>query len=277
MLHAAWEAGRRILAVYATDFSVTTKSDSTPVTTADREAEHTILRELSLNAPEIPAISEETELPPFELRSHYSAYWLIDPLDGTKEFIKRNGEFTVNIALISRNRPTLGVVCAPATGLWYCGGREIGTWRFHPNGDEEPDWSTLLQTTPQLAVRAGTPQPGKLSVITAAVSRSHLSAELGQFLERLKQEGFQVRTLERGSSLKWGLVADGTADFYLRYGRTMEWDTAAGEAVANGAGCTAYSLPDLSPIRYNKEDAANPPFFVAAPSVVGLIERVLRR
>jgi 3'(2'), 5'-bisphosphate nucleotidase len=278
MLSAAWSAGSRVLAVYATDFSVSRKSDSSPVTLADQEAESAIISSLADRFPEIPAISEETRLPPYERRSQYERYWLVDPLDGTREFVKRNGEFTVNIALMVNNRPVLGVIYAPVPGVWYCGGPDSGVWSFTTvHSVREPDWPSSIAPERRLSRRdassgAAVERP---QTLVAAVSRSHESERAQAVFNRVREAGIELRTIPRGSSLKFGMVADSTADCYLRYGRTMEWDTAAGEAVVRGAGCAVLRIEDLLPLAYNKKDLSNPGFVVFSPIAGRILESAL--
>ncbi len=235
LLPVARAAGDAILKVYATDFEVHEKADDSPVTEADRRAEAVILPALAALTPDIPVISEETERIP----SVGDRFWLVDPLDGTKEFIKRNGEFTVNIALIESGEPALGVVFAPALGRLYAGARKAGAFVEDTQGRR------------RIACRAA-PANG----ITVATSRSHGDA---QALERLLA-GYQVAgRIIAGSSLKFCLIAAGEADLYPRLGRTMEWDTAAGHAVLVAAGGRVITLEGAE-LRYGKPGLANPDF-----------------
>jgi len=239
----ARRAGESIMDVYSRPFSVEYKDDSSPLTEADKASHMVIEAGLRQIAPEVPVISEEGEEVPFSIRKGFRSFWLVDPLDGTKEFIKRNGEFTVNIALIENTVPVLGVIYAPAKGLMYFAERGKGAWR------EEAGSS----------IRIHSAELRPYAAIRAVVSRSHPSPAIEEYLS-----GFKVASsLEAGSSLKFCLVAEGAADIYPRFGETWEWDTAAGHAIAAEAGASV-TLPDLSPLTYNKEGLKNPGFIVAS-------------
>lgn len=237
----AERAGAAIIGVYDGTYTVTQKVDESPLTCADRAA-HTVIAEmLSEQFPDVPMLSEEGAAVPFEMRAQWQRFWLVDPLDGTKEFIKRNGEFTVNIALIEDGVPVLGVVYVPAQQTMYWGARGDGA--FMRQGD-----------APALPIRVR--RSSEVGGLTVVMSRSHPSAELETFLKQ-----FQVaEALPVGSSLKLCVVAEGKADLYPRLGPTMEWDTAAGQAIVEAAGGVVSTL-DGNPLRYNKENLLNP-FFV---------------
>ncbi len=243
----ARRAGAAILEVYhRPDFGIESKADDSPLTAADRKSHAVIdagLRELD---PAIPVLSEEGRDIPYAERRQWRRFWLVDPLDGTKEFIKRNGEFTVNIALIEDGRPVLGVIYAPALDLLYFGARGAGGWRQDAAGD--------VQT---LGVRAPEADAGHAVV----KSRSHPSGALAEYLE-----GVQVaESVPVGSSLKFCVVAEGRATLYPRFGPTMEWDTAAGQAIVEAAGGRVVTARDPEvPLRYNKEDLHNDFFIVSA-------------
>jgi len=244
LLQLVRDAGARIMQVYQTDFEVQAKQDQSPVTAADMAAHALITKELPSLTPGIPVLSEESGVPPFEQRRRWGRYWLVDPLDGTKEFIKKNGEFTVNIALIDNHLPVLGVVGVPAQSREYYGGQGLGAFRVCQSGTPEPIHVSPLG-------------PGPVRVVG---SRSHPSPALGGYLARLGAH----HMVPMGSSLKLCLVAEGKADIYPRLGPTSEWDTAAAHAVVLGAGG---SVTDLSgrPLRYNtKDDILNPHFLVFA-------------
>jgi 3'(2'), 5'-bisphosphate nucleotidase len=242
----AKEAGAAILEVYATDFDVQAKDDESPLTQADMAAHIIIEKGLSQLTPDIPIISEESGLPDFEVRSQWTRYWLIDPLDGTKEFVNRNDEFTVNIALIDNHRPILGVVYIPVMNKTYTGVEGHGA-----------------------AVRSGSDAPQAIAVATTSAkpvrvvgSRSHRGASLDAFLERLGD--FDMHAM--GSSLKFCVIAEGGADIYPRLGLTSEWDTAAAQAVVEQAGGAVLEL-DGQPLAYNaKADILNPHFLVRGPA-----------
>lgn len=239
----AIRAGERIMEVYSRDFGVEYKEDSSPLTEADKAAHEVIDAGLRKIAPQIPVISEEGEQIPYSERKSFKRFWLVDPLDGTKEFIKRNGEFTVNIALIEGNTPVLGVIYAPVKGVLYFAEKGIGAFR-----QERGESPVRLE---RKLLPAGSP-------VKAVVSRSHKSPEVEEFLKAYKV----ASVVDAGSSLKFCLVAEGTADLYPRSGPTSEWDTAAGHAIASFAGCNV-ALLDGSPLAYNKESLLNPGFVVS--------------
>ena len=236
------------MTVYAQDFTVETKGDNSPLTLADQKSNAVIIKALKELYPDIPIISEETKLTPYEERKNWKMYWLVDPLDGTKEFIKKNGEFTVNIALMSDGHPVLGVVYAPAKNLMWYGMEGSGSFMMNGDGSKTPlkkgsNWRDLQK-------------------VNVVASRSHLSDETLQFVEDLKKEGKEVDFVSSGSSLKFCLVAEGKADVYPRFGPTMEWDTAAGQAVIEIAGGSVLNWETKKRLEYNKENLLNPFFIV---------------
>ncbi len=241
----AAEAGKAILEVYATDFDVQEKDDQSPLTQADLASHRVIMRGLAELTPDIPVISEEAGLPDFDERGQWNPYWLIDPLDGTKEFVKRNGEFTVNIALIKDHKPVLGVVHVPVRNTTYTGCHGAGATVRADGDPPKPIGVARESATPMRVVG----------------SRSHRGASLDRFLQSLGD--FEMHPT--GSSLKFCLVAEGSADVYPRIGPTSEWDTAAAQAVVEQAGGAVLEL-DGSPLSYNnKSDILNPHFLVAGP------------
>ena len=237
-------AGKAILDVYRGDFEVTRKQDRSPLTQADL-ASHVIIRDaLARLTPDIPLLSEESADIDFRTRSRWREYWLVDPLDGTREFVNRNGEFTVNIALVRDHRPVLGVVHVPVSGVTYTGIEGIGAKRAE-KGDE-----------PQ-AIRVRIPCADPVVVVG---SRSHANPRLLEYLERIGD--FELVSM--GSSLKFCLLAEGKADFYPRLGPTSEWDTAAAHAVVTAAGGRILTL-DGKPLEYNRKPSLlNPEFLVIA-------------
>lgn len=239
----ARQAGREILAVYATDFAVETKADNSPLTLADRASHLLIKAGLERLLPDAPLVSEEGDPPAPEDRARWPRHILLDPLDGTKEFVKRNGEFTVNIGLVAGTRPLLGVVHAPVPGLTYLGGPGLGAFRLE--GDDP------------VPIRAA-PAPARGSVVM--VSRSHPSPDLQRYLDGLAAP----RTAPHGAALKFCKLAEGSAHLYPRLGPTMEWDTAAGQAVLEGAGGAVLTW-DGAPLAYNKPDLRNPGFLARGP------------
>lgn len=241
----AVDAGQAILEVYATDFDVQSKDDDSPLTQADLAAHRCIVATLSELTPDIPIISEESGLPSFEERGQWDQYWLIDPLDGTKEFVNRNDEFTVNIAFIESHRPVLGVVHVPVQGKTYIGCKGHGAELR--DGDSR---------TP-IHVAATSSQPVRI-----VGSRSHRGSSLDTFLDKLGKS----EMIPMGSSLKFCVIAEGKADIYPRLGPTSEWDTAAAQAVVEQAGGKVLQL-DGQRLSYNaKSDILNPSFLVTGPS-----------
>ena len=241
----AREAGDAILEVYATDFEVQEKNDESPLTKADLASHRIITAGLERLTPDIPIISEESGLPAFEERRKWSRYWLIDPLDGTKEFVKRNGEFTVNIALIDEHRPVLGIVHVPVQGKTYTGCQGQGAAIRDIDASPQPISISRTSATP----------------VRVVGSRSHRGASLDTFFHRLGD----AEMVPMGSSLKFCVVAEGRADVYPRLGPTSEWDTAAAQAVVEQAGGAVLEL-DGRPLRYNaKENILNPHFLVQGP------------
>lgn len=238
-------AGAAILEIYETEFGVDTKDDQSPLTQADMASHHHIVERLRALTPETPLLSEEGGLPDFNERRRWHRYWLVDPLDGTREFVKKNGEFTVNIALIDDHRPVLGVVHVPVKGLTYIGCEGAGAERRSADGTRAPL---------RVAIESATP-------VRVVGSRSHRGASLDAFLEKLAD--FEM--LAMGSSLKFCLVAEGAADVYPRLGPTSEWDTAAAQAVVEQAGGAVWQL-DGKPLSYNeKPEILNPHFVVVGP------------
>jgi 3'(2'), 5'-bisphosphate nucleotidase len=241
----ARKAGNAILEVYATDFDVQAKADESPLTQADMASHRIIDAGLRQLTPDIPVISEESGLPDFGERGQWQTYWLIDPLDGTKEFVNRNGEFTVNIALIEGHRPVFGVVHVPVGQKTYTGCEGVGAAVREDGGTSR---------SIRVAGQSATP-------VRVVGSRSHRGASLDAYLERLGE----VEMLPMGSSLKFCVVAEGAADIYPRLGPTSEWDTAAAQAVVEQAGGAVLEL-DGQPLAYNaKADILNPHFLVRGP------------
>lgn len=243
VLDLAWKAGEAILAIYGGPVAAEMKEDRTPLTAADRASHAVIEAGLLRLTPHWPVLSEEGRTIPYAERRRWGSFWLVDPLDGTKEFLKRNGEFTVNIALVDTEGPVFGVVLAPALGALYWGLRAEGAWRRQGE-------------TPAVPIRVRRPDAGK--GLTVVQSRSHPSPELDAYLRGVRV----ADAISVGSSLKFCAVAEGRADLYARFGPTMEWDTAAGQAVLEGAGGKVVE-PGGAPLKYNKEDLHNP-FFLAS-------------
>ena len=238
----AEDAGKAILEVYSTDFEVQCKDDDSPLTQADLASHLRIVAGLKALTPDMPVISEESGLPDFDERSSWNRYWLVDPLDGTREFVNRNGEFTVNIALIEDHRPVFGVVHVPVQGKTYLGCEGYGAQLREGN-------------SPGKSIHVSTKSADPVRIVG---SRSHRGASLDAFLQKLG--GCDI--IPMGSSLKFCVVAEGGADLYPRLGLTSEWDTAAAQAVVEQAGGSVVTL-DGKPMEYNaKSDILNPSFFV---------------
>lgn len=262
-IKAAYAAGREIMEIYtdpASDFEIERKADNSPLTIADRKAHETIVSFLEQTP--YPVLSEEGKTIPYETRRGWDTLWIVDPLDGTKEFIKRNGEFTVNIALVENGLPVMGVIYVPATGVMYAGSRETGAVKltgFRFTGEDGRE--TCEYTSHAL------PDAPEHTGCVVVASRSHMSEETAQFIEELKKHE-PVELITSGSSLKICLVAEGAADIYPRFAPTMEWDTAAGHAIALAAGCQLYRYGSDEPLQYNKEDLLNP-WFIAEKERTG--------
>ena len=232
------QAGEVILKYYAQGAPAQTKDDGSPVTMADLNTDRLITQGLIKSFPGIPIISEESGIPDYQRRKGWKKFWLVDPLDGTKEFLNRNGDFTVNVALIEEGQPQLGVILAPAKGSLYYAAKGAGSWKQESTGKPRRIFSRPAD-------------PKKPLVIVE--SRSHGSQKLDLFLQ-----GYQVaRRIQVGSSLKFCLVAQGSADLYPRFGPTMEWDVAAGDCIYRNSGRTA---PRPSSLTYNKPDLRNADF-----------------
>ncbi len=237
------DAGREILEVYGTDFEARAKADDSPLTEADLRAHRLIAERLAALTPDIPVLSEESADIPWSTRSSWARYWLVDPLDGTKEFVSRNGEFTVNIALIEGHRPVLGVVHIPVSDTTYSGIPGEGAWR---------------EANERGRVRIGV-KPFAAMPLRVLGSRSHGNPELAARLERIGPHTLKAV----GSSIKLCVVAEGTADLYPRLGPTSEWDIAAGQAVLEAAGGQVVEAGSGLALRYNTKDAYLNPDFLA--------------
>ena len=261
LLEAVLEAGRVIMEIYAANGAVDSKADGSPVTEADRRGEAVILRHLGERFPDIPVIAEEA-VAAGRVPQTPDGFFLVDPLDGTKEFVSRKGEFTVNIAFVRDGAPVCGVVYAPAKGALYAGDVGEGAWMARIDDPLAP----VIGARSAIRARA----PG--TSLVAVGSRSHGSAETDRYLERFTIARFEPR----GSSLKFCSVAAGEADIYPRFGRTMEWDTAAGHAVLLAAGGSVLT-PDGKPLAYNKRgqaddaDFANPHFIAYADPALAAV------
>ncbi len=260
-LKAAVLAGKEIKEVYKRDFAVELKDDKSPLTEADKRSHHKIAEILAESG--LPLLSEEGKSIPFEERHKWKIFWLIDPLDGTKEFIKRNGEFTVNIALIVNGQPLLGVIYAPIIDTIYFGCEGSGSFKAEADFDylnhmiqSEHISDKFIHLGRRLPIR----NPER--PFTVVASRSHMSEETAAFIDELRKKHGDLQMISKGSSLKLCLVAEGAADVYPRFAPTMEWDTAAGQAIALCAGYSVVNANDQSAVVYNKSELLNPWFIV---------------
>jgi 3'(2'), 5'-bisphosphate nucleotidase len=266
-IEASIQAGQAILDVYHSDFSVEYKTDSSPLTLADRRSHEVIVKQLSEF--DIPILSEEGKNMPYADRKSWDRLWIVDPLDGTKEFVKRNGEFTVNIALVENHKPLLGVIFVPDKSALFFAASGSGAYKLEKKFTaEEFDSSQGLETTEdrlnEFLDRADR-LPVNLSplpIYTIVGSRSHQTPELKTYIEEKRRELGDIEFIAAGSSQKFCVVAEGRANVYPRLGPTMEWDTAAGQAIAENAGATVVRHDNGEPLTYNKEDLYNPYFIV---------------
>ncbi len=254
----AREAGAEILAIYeeSADVEIDRKADDSPLTEADLASNRAIEEGLAELGVELPVLSEESKQIAYDTRRTWGAFWLVDPLDGTKEFIKRNGEFTVNIALVQDGHPIAGIVHAPDLGTTYYGQAGAGAFLTSEDGQRSP---LKVQT------------PGPDEPLGVVVSRSHLNDETQAFVDRLAEAGREVDLVPSGSSLKFCRIAEGQAHVYPRLAPTMEWDTGAAQIVLEAAGGVVIRADDREPLVYNKEELLNPHFIAAADK--GLIPR----
>jgi 3'(2'), 5'-bisphosphate nucleotidase len=237
----AQKAGNAIMEIYRRDFQIKYKDDKSPLTEADTKSNMIICEALSKLYPDIPILSEENKIIDFETRKNWEYYWCIDPIDGTKEFIKKNDEFTVNIALIQKDTPVLGVVYAPAIDAMYVAKKGEGAFL---NGKRLP-----LQVN-----------ENKIKKLFVVASKSHLSVETQEFIDNLDAK--KIEQVSKGSSLKLCMVATGEADIYPRLAPTMEWDTAAADAIVRESGKMTYQFDINTPLLYNKVNLLNPWFIV---------------
>ena len=251
---ASIDAGREIMKIYNSDFDYELKDDASPLTIADKNA-NDVINEYLVKT-DIPIISEENAQIDYSVRKEWSTCWIVDPLDGTKEFIKRNGEFTVNIALIENGKPILGVIFVPVEKKLYYANvskKEAGSVKL--DSHENYSIEDIIERTEVV----GNNKNDK-ALIRVVGSRSHMNKETTDFVESLKSKGKEVEVVSKGSSLKFCLVAEGNADIYPRFAPTMEWDTAAAHAICNASGVSVKSEITKNELIYNKEDLLNPWF-----------------
>jgi len=255
-IEASLKAGKAIMEVYSSVIEVEYKDDKSPLTEADKRANDIINSFLIPTG--IPIISEENKQIDFAVRQKWSKCWVVDPVDGTKEFIKRNGEFTVNIALVENGKPQLGVIYVPASKVVYFADvLNSEAYKAELTSHEAPINEVINSSKPLQ------PKKGDSNPIQVVGSRSHMSQETLDYMEGLKRTGKEVEIVSKGSSLKFCLVAEGNADVYPRYAPTMEWDTAAGQAICNAVGFDVISKETNKSLLYNKENLLNPWFLVS--------------
>lgn len=255
-INASLKGGEEILKIYDSDFLVEKKEDNSPLTLADKNANTAICKLLA--ATNFPVLSEEGKTIPYTERGKWDYFWMVDPLDGTKEFIKRNGEFTVNIALIHQQKSILGVIYVPVTKTLYFAAEGVGSYKFKVQSSKSKveSLSELIASSQKLPIQ----NPDKKFTVVA--SRSHLSEETEQFIAGLKTVHKEVNFISSGSSIKLCLVAEGSADVYPRFAPTMEWDTAAGQAISEIAGKQVIDYTTNTSLLYNKENLLNNWFIV---------------
>lgn len=251
-IHASLQSSEEILKIYNTPFEVDYKDDKSPVTIADKNASKVIENILSVS--QLPFLSEEGKHTDYDIRKKWDAYWLVDPLDGTKEFIKKNGEFTVNIALIQNQAPILGVIYCPVSRDLYFAAKDLGAYKLNvqvaTDGTHPTDLDSMIQHSSKLPDSVS-------SVYTIVASRSHLSTETYQRIEEVKLKHPDLSIVNVGSSLKLCLIAEGKANEYPRFGPTMEWDIAAGHAILLESGANVIDHSTQEQMKYNKPDLLN--------------------
>jgi 3'(2'), 5'-bisphosphate nucleotidase len=283
-LLAARRAGEATLEVYNSGFAVEHKDDKSPLTLADKRSHEIIMNDLKKpitiknrkpthNNPTLPILSEEGRDIPYGEREGWEYFWLVDPLDGTKEFIKRNGEFTVNIALIHANKPVLGVIYVPVKETFYFAAAGIGAYKLTKTKIVVDNMSVneILDKSQKLPLGVNNKKSNsgndkhttnEREPITVIGSRSHGTKEFSEFIEQMKEKHGDVELISAGSSLKFCLVAEGMADIYPRFGPTMEWDTAAGQAIVEQIKGRVIDIETKKPLKYNKRNLLNPFFMV---------------
>ena len=252
-ISASLNAGKEILEVYNShDFEIQIKSDNSPLTIADQRAHQAIVSVLDNLG--IPVLSEEGEHLAYDIRKNWDYCWIVDPLDGTKEFIKRNDEFTVNVALIENKIPVTGVIYVPVYKQLYFSDKELGAYRVDNIVDWSGDLEQLLEQSKKL------PLSQNRNSIRVVGSRSHMNQETKDFIAKLQKDNDEVELISKGSSLKLCMIAEGEAEVYPRYAPTMEWDIAAGHALVSASGGQVLHLNSNEEISYNKADLLNPWF-----------------
>ena len=256
-IRASIDAGTEIMKVYAGDFDVELKSDASPLTLADKNANEVINSYLVKTG--IPIISEENAQIDYEIRKKWDTCWIVDPLDGTKEFIKRNGEFTVNIALVENGKPVLGVIYVPVSKEIYYADVLKKEAYYLKLSSVQVSMDSIIKESEKIIHKEI-----KKDLIRIVGSRSHMNQETLDFIEQQKKDYSKVEIVSKGSSLKFCLVAEGKADIYPRFAPTMEWDTAAGQAICNAIEIDVISNETNQSLGYNKENLLNPWFLISS-------------
>lgn len=261
------EATDEVLSVYnSQEFGIVEKDDKTPLTLADKLSHECITKGLKDLIPELPILSEEGKEIPYEERSKWQYFWLIDPLDGTKEFIKKNGEFTINIALVKGNKPLFGIVSVPVRKEIFFAFEGIGAYKINYRNKTFVNNEELLREAQRL------PLDGDRDYIAVVGSRSHRDENTEKYIESLKKLG-NIQVISLGSSYKICYLAEGSADIYPRFGRTMEWDISAGQIILEEAGGTIVNAENSKPLEYNKKSLENPPFIAKSKRFIEKYER----
>lgn len=251
---ASIEAGEKIMEIYSSDFSYELKSDQSPLTIADKSS-NDVINEYLLKT-DIPILSEENDHIEYDQRKDWSKCWIVDPLDGTKEFIKRNGEFTVNIALVEEGKPVLGVIYVPVVKkLYFADAKKKKAYTMIVDKEEGNSIDNILANA--TLIQREDKGNNEIKVVG---SRSHMNRKTEDYIDLLKKEGKEIEVISKGSSLKFCLVAEGIADVYPRFAPTMEWDTAAAHAICNSCGISVTSNETDTELIYNKENLLNPEF-----------------
>ena len=282
LLMIACQAGKAILNVYNKEFDITYKDDMSPLTIADKRSNGIIVKHLSmLPLNQFPILSEEGKCIPYDETKAWEYFWLVDPLDGTKEFIKRNGEFTVNIALIHGGRPVIGLIYIPVRDIFYFAANGLGAYKLQnskvfeilnkKSGDKRELLQKIINNSTKLLLNHSTTEP--INHINIIGSSSHATSEQEDFVKEIKKKISKVNFISAGSSLKFCLVAEGLADIYPRFGPTMEWDTAAGQAIVEQAGGYVMDVVSKESLRYNKSNLMNPWFIAGKRDMVKTVEQ----
>jgi len=284
-LGAALEAGDKIIEIYNSDFNVQYKGDASPLTDDDRCSHEIITQRLSETSvrsnDRCPVLSEEGKDILYEERRKWTRFWLVDPLDGTKEFVKRNAEFTVNIGLIEGDTPVIGVVFVPVKDILYFAARELGSYllkgcdakRVLGKESREEELGDIVNELTSVSWRLPYENECAPRPLTIVGSRSHATREQEEYVKEMKKKNSDLQVISAGSSLKFCLIAEGSADIYPRFGPTMEWDTAAGQCIVEASGGEVLSFPDNLPLRYNKRELKNVHFIARRKQTVRLSHR----